>query len=714
MIFVLAVASVSAENPMLIKVDLVEEHDIIGLRGLALDIPYVTDKFAEVVAYRKDLPRFDDAGLTYRIIHEDMVSFYQSRNPLNLDMGGFPTFLEIMEAMDYLYNTYPQFVSARWSIGLSVEGRDLWVFKISDNVGSDEDEPEVFYNALTHAREPASATWLLYFAEWLCQNYGSNSTATDIVNNRELFFLPVFNPDGYEYNRQTNPDGSGMWRKNRRDNGDGTFGVDLNRNWGHMWGYDDNGSSPDPGDDLYRGTAPFSEPETQVVRDFIISRNFSFIVNGHTYGNQWLYPWGYDFIYTSDHDLFRMIGDSVTILTGYVHGTPWELLHNRWTNGAADDWMYGERTEKPLILSSAPETGGNFDGFWPAPSRIPELNEEMLPIGIYMAQIAGDFRGLAFEYPDGIPEHVAISQPTTFEVLVTGVRGGEAVPGSGRLHYSIDGGPLVSMDMNELESNHYEASLPLMECGSIVDFYLTADETLFGTFSDPGDAPAETYSAFPVTSIVVAWDDDFETDRGWVVSGNAFGGQWERGVPAGGGDRGDPGSDYDGSGNCYLTDNAEGDSDVDGGYTYLMSPTIDLSGVEKACIHYALWYSNNSGDDPNNDLFKTFVSNNNGANWILVETIGPRTSVGWTEHSFSITDLVAPTDQIRFLFEVSDLGGESVVEAGIDAVIIKAFECNPADIPTLTEWGMIILGLLLLAGSTAAVIRKRKLGCLNH
>jgi hypothetical protein len=694
-----------AENPMLIRVDLLEEAGKMSLWGLGLDIPYVTDEYAEVVVYQKDLTKLDDAGLTYQIVHEDLVRFYQSRNPLNLDMGGYPTYSEVIDTLDYLYNTYPEIVSERWSIGLSLEGRELWVFKISDNVDSDEDELEVFYNSLTHAREPAGMTWHLYFAEWLCQNYGSDPVATDIVNNRELFFLPVVNPDGYEYNRQTNPNGGGMWRKNRRNNGDGTFGVDLNRNWSYMWGYDNNGSSPYTYDETYRGTAPFSEPETQVVRDFIISRDFSFIVNAHTYGNVWLYPWGYDDIHTPDHDIFEMIGDSLTALTGYPHGTAWELLYN--TNGDANDWQYGEQTEKPLIFCVAPETGNNSDGFWPAPSRIPELNAEMLPGGIYIAQVAGDFRGIVFEYPDGIPETVIPDHATTFEVIVTGIRDGEPVPGSGRLHYSIDGDPFVSMDMYEVEPNYYEATLPAIGCGSDIDFYLTAEEASSGTFSDPSDAPAETYNAFPATAIVVVLEDNFETDQGWTVSGDAGDGHWGRGIPIGGGDRGDPPTDYDGSGNCYLTDNVDGNSDVDDGYTYLTSPSVDLSGAETAQLYYALWYTNNFGNDPNNDLFKTYISNDNGTSWILAEIIGPQTSSGWTEHSFNISDFVIPTAEIKIRFEASDLGEGSVVEAGIDAVSIGIVECETTEIPTLSEWGMIIFALLLLAVGTVAVIRRK-------
>lgn len=99
-----------------------------------------------------------------------------------------------------------------------------------------------------------------------------------------------------------------MWRKNRRDNLDGTFGIDLNRNYGYNWGFDDDGSSPFTGDETYRGTVPFSEPETQIMRDFVNSRSFRIALNYHTFGNLLIYPWGYDYsIYTPDSALLPIM-----------------------------------------------------------------------------------------------------------------------------------------------------------------------------------------------------------------------------------------------------------------------------------------------------------------------------------------------------------------------------------------------------------------------
>jgi hypothetical protein len=186
---------------------------------------------------------------------------------------------------------------------------------------------------------------------YLCDNYGSDPEITELVNNREIFFVPVINPDGYEWNRITNPNGGGMHRKNRNPSGN----VDLNRNWGYMWGYDDNGSSPYPDDPTYRGMAAFSEPETNSLRQFIISREFNIILNIHAYGNLILYSWGYENIYAPDNALLNAIGDSAAVQNNYEVGTAWELLYN--VNGDANDWQYGDQIEKPKILGFVAEIG---------------------------------------------------------------------------------------------------------------------------------------------------------------------------------------------------------------------------------------------------------------------------------------------------------------------------------------------------------------------
>jgi hypothetical protein len=375
----------TVERPMLLRVDLNDKGTLRYLAAGGFDIAYVAGgKFAEIVADDGDYVKLQAAGLNPEIIHEDLVAFYQSRFPLGTDMGGFPTLSEALAFMDSLHEAYPEITTARDSIGYTIESRAIWMMKISDNPEEDEDEPEFFINSLIHAREPMGLEAALRFMGHLCENYGSDSEITDLVDNREFYFVPVVNPDGYEYNRQIAPNGGGMWRKNRNPTGY----VDLNRNWGYMWGYDDEGSSPDPDDETYRGMAPFSEPETSALRQLIDSRNFTIILNLHTYGDDFLYPWGYYPGYTPDHSIFHAIGDSACAENGYEVGTPWEVLY--YVNGESTDWQYGEQVEKPKIFGFVAEIGGWADGFWPDPSRIPALWNDILPVLMYLSHASGN------------------------------------------------------------------------------------------------------------------------------------------------------------------------------------------------------------------------------------------------------------------------------------------------------------------------------------
>ena len=358
-----------------------------------------------------------NAGFEVKILIDDVSQFYRDRNnaaptaspkadrefcnapmdyplPQNFSlgsMGGFFTWQEMLDQLDAMRTAYPDLISAKAPIGSSHEERPIHFVRISNSPDTDQDKPEVLYDALHHAREPASLHQLITFMWYLLENYGTDAEVTYIVDNLELYFVPCVNPDGYVFNELNEPDGGGMWRKNRRNNGDGTFGVDLNRNYGLGWGFDNEGSSPNPMSEIYRGPSAFSEPETQAMRDFCNDHEFRIALNYHTYGDLLVYPWSYQpSFYTPDSAVFVNYSDLLTNDNRYRFGTADQTV-NYVTNGDSDDWMYGEQDTKPKIFAMTPEAGREGEGFWPPISSIPAICQENIWQNLRTAHLAGVF-----------------------------------------------------------------------------------------------------------------------------------------------------------------------------------------------------------------------------------------------------------------------------------------------------------------------------------
>ena len=288
---------------------------------------------------------------------------------------------------------------------------------------------------------------------------------------------------------------------------------------------------------------------------------------------------------------------------------------------------------------------------------------------------------LAFDYPNGRPQLIPHDGGVAFEVEVLPLLENPQ-PGTGKLFVDIgDGNGFQQYSMNETSPNVYQAVFPPAPCATAVRYYLSADSSSSSTMFNPNNAPAGSYEALMATSAVTIFYDDAETDTGWTVSGDATDGQWDRGVPVGGGDRGDPATDGDGSGACWLTDNVDGNSDVDGGSTILTSPVLNASpeAWEIPLIKYWRFYSNTAGNSPQADTFVVEISNNGGSTWVNLETVGPtgaEVAGGWYQKTFKISDFVTPTSNVRIRFNASDLGAASVVEAGIDGVEIVMARCQ--------------------------------------
>ncbi|MCI0635274.1 MAG: M14 family metallopeptidase, partial [Actinobacteria bacterium] len=287
-----------------------------------------------------------EMGYSVTVLVPDLAAQFEASASAGPNFGVFHTYSETEAYLDSIAAAFPAITTDKFSIGSSLEGRTIWAIKVSDNPDTDEDEGEILFDGVTHAREIMTVEMCLHYLNYLCSNYGVDPLATFLVDNREVWFVPIVNPDGFVYNETTNPTGGGLWRKNRNPNGGGCAGVDNNRNYSYQWG--GLGASTDPCSETYRGTAPNSEPENQAMEAFIDSRQFTVHQSFHSAAEMVLLPWGYDqTVHTPDDSLLRAIGDEMARDSGYQVGQPGEILYN--ASGVAFDWSYGETTNHDMI-----------------------------------------------------------------------------------------------------------------------------------------------------------------------------------------------------------------------------------------------------------------------------------------------------------------------------------------------------------------------------
>ncbi|MBL4810674.1 MAG: choice-of-anchor B family protein [Phycisphaerales bacterium] len=324
----------------------------------------------------------------------------------------------------------------------------------------------------------------------------------------------------------------------------------------------------------------------------------------------------------------------------------------------------------------------SFNGAWSNYPFFPSGTIAVSDIerGLFLVRLDAQLDGFALQQRDDQPEAVSpeggdpisvnliVRENTTFE--------------SAHLFVDTDGTGFFAEPMALNLDSSFTGLAPSIDCGQEFQYFFRVTDTDGLVKTLPADAPASVFTANVVSSSNQVFADNFETNTGWSVSGAVIDGAWERGVPAGGGGRGDPANDYDGSGRCYLTDNVAGNSDVDGGTTTLTSPAMDASGAGVPMLSYALWYSNNIGEI--DDTMFVEISNNNGGSWSSLDSIGPgdpNAGGGWNVYNYDLSQVFAsPSSQVRVRFHAGDTGVGSVVEAGVDAVSVTLLSCeDPVD-----------------------------------
>ncbi|MCT8341026.1 immune inhibitor A [Flavobacteriaceae bacterium TK19130] len=517
-------------------------------------------------------------------------------------MGGYLTYQEVLDELDEMKAAYPNLITTRAnihdfltegqpdnSVTPSIGGNGIQWVKISDNPDSDsEGEQQILYTAIHHAREPISLSQLVFYMWYLLENYDSNPEIQGIVDNTELYFVPVVNPDGYLYNEKTDPNGGGFWRKNRK-NGNG---VDNNRNYDYYingnpsnntWGGE--GASGNPNAETYHGPAPFSEVENQAIKWFVENHDFVMALNNHTFGDLLLYPYGYaENETTAENDLFVGISSELVSRNSMNNILSSELYP---AAGDSDDFMYGTVNTHDKIYAMTPEIGPEF---WPPSNQIIPLSKSMMYFNLTAAKMVNNYLKVEDTAPTFVGDEASIN--TTFDVQRLGVSG------SGSFTVSLD--PVSSNIASVGSPVNYNSLAVLEEGDGIIQYTLAGgtqagDDIVFDLVVDNGSFESRTRVNKKFGALTAIFEDagdstsDNFNNNGWGTTTSTF-------VSA----------------SSSITDSPSGNYPNNANETITLSDAVDLTDAIGANVSFfAKWEIEN-----NWDYVQFEVSIDNGASWI--------------------------------------------------------------------------------------------------
>ena len=498
-------------------------------------------------------------------------------------MGGYLKYEELLAELDEMAALYPNLITVKAPISnfLTFENRPIYHVKISDNPGQDEaGEPKVLYTAIHHAREPMSLMETVFFMWYLLDNYQVNPEIQYIVNHMQLYFVPCINPDGYVYNQTTNPNGGGMWRKNRRLNSGGSYGVDLNRNYSYGWGT--TGTSFSQSNDTYCGTAPFSEPETQAMRWLVQNNHFITAFNAHTYAEDILFPIGTTNAEFADHhDYFQTFTNHMVEYNGYTAMKSSGLYP---ASGDSDDYMYKLDIgvgQKDTMFVHTPEVG---TAFWQPQSQIVPTCKEMFFPNLILAHLAGRYTLVKETDPQGV---ASLNGNFTHEATRLGREAGPVTVSLLPLQNITSVGAPVVHDLAIQQAATASISFTLnasIQFGDTIKYILQTDNG----FWQKKDTIVKIFGALNLITIEDATDPSQWTGT-WGTTSATF-------VSA----------------SKSFTDTPSGNYSNNANSTYTYTPTIDLSNKSAAKITFWCKWNIEAGYD-----FTQFqVSTDNGQTWL--------------------------------------------------------------------------------------------------
>ncbi len=437
--------------------------------GLAFDhFKYDTKgKYVSTVVNQDDIALMKKYGVRYTVVEADAVEAFQRKNkhsnPYQFDdrkqlkkinarlffespdqpfansittpaafmnpvgsMGGYYTLAEVYNLINTMRTNYPNLVkidTIGWTFGGNRVGaatpRPIWCVKISDNVSTDEvTESESMITGLNHAREGMSMMNIIFYMQYLLENYSTKPSVKELVDNRQMYFIPVNNPDGYKYNQDSNPSGGGLHRKNRTTTNVTTnIGTDINRNYELGWNEvgiggvagGNEGSSTVTTNDTYRGPSAMSELESQAMRDFLRTRRIKMNFNHHSFAEAHIHPACVSSVIISATDA-SFLQNSSALMTKYNlynPGNPFTAI-GAVARGSNDDYFFaGDLANRGKIYSYSPEIGPNAGGiggssFWPLQANIIPLAKAMFYSNYQLCLMAGAYTRIEDRSPANI------------------------------------------------------------------------------------------------------------------------------------------------------------------------------------------------------------------------------------------------------------------------------------------------------------------------
>jgi hypothetical protein len=434
--------------------------------------------------------------------HYDSPGYDSEVEPVSypMQLDHYTTYGELSQLVTDIASDYGKITELYSNRGRTIEDRIIWMMKISDNPGMDEDsEPEVLFVGAHHGNEQIGNEVAIYIIQTLTEGYGRNPRITWLVDNHEIWVVPMLNPDGAEYTFSTE-DG---WRKNRSPNYISqstpnpldpkiyptSYGTDLNRNYDYEWGDPEGSSVLLQRSSTYAGSEPFSELETRTMRDLILAHNFTAYIDYHSGTELILYPWGFKPDPPPDKVIFDRIGDEFTRMTGFETVQGYELYQ---TNGDALDWVYSVSRAIAFTVELS-------NSYRPDEEHTQSIKDTHVKLPLYLTGISGNFEtGSQIKIVHNNIGNQTDLGPYTVESFVSGVPTISDL--EVKLYYKVNNEPyeIVSMESSEVIPNQFFGEIPTQGPNSVVQYFIAVkNEDVMVCSPDPTDDFEFTIKALP-------------------------------------------------------------------------------------------------------------------------------------------------------------------------------------------------------------------------